>query len=452
MALFGDKTLKETTGEFLFYRAFQLLCQVATGLLLGYGAFAFFIEPLTAAYGEMGYKIAVVVSTLFVIFYEIAKYFSLRRGLYNLVLGLRYEAGFTLKAILPLATGIALCYGSWIGANKGAEHIAREKTDKAPQIQATDTLQKGKIENSYLAEKKELTAAHDKEIEKAQSAYTDYKNSVAYHGHIDTRNKDIVATLKTYATAIETEKNAKTKELDELKSASTGKKEAVAVTTTSQLADNNGKQSFYQECIYYGSVVLEWGVFCFIFLIMWSEYTKYGYQPKPTTTTGTPLPQTPVVPATPVKVAAPVQNPLTARAAIAELNERMRKGTEQNDKAQIAAAQEGLKAYAELGYDISTGDFIGKPQTVVVSPTPPAPVGKPKADNPALKDYKDGLNLRGVLRTRIKNYYLQGEGNLLSFQSQWHKNEDRILVACDALGNIYDNPDVPCEADFLVTA
>jgi hypothetical protein len=372
--LFGTEKLQETPAEFLFYRFFQVLFQVATALLLGYGFFSFFQEPLTTAYPAQGYTAAVVVSSLFVVGYEIAKFFALRRGLRHLIYAIREDWTFIGSAVLPLIVGIALCYGSWLGANKGAEHIAAAKTDLAPVIQQDVKAATTSAEAKYEADKKALTTEHNTNISQARKALASYQSSGKWQNP---------QTVQALTASVEAAKRSKEKELSELELAHKGTTAKIEADAAPKLEANSSKQSLYQECIFFGSIFLEWGVVVLIFLIMWSIHGTEAYVPKPSTQPNPqPQPQTPTTPVAPVAPVKPVTSPLP------------------------------IPVHSGAG------------------------TSQKKTDDPVMIAWKNALNFRAVLLNRYKEYHAVGK-DTANLDASWIKNEDKLLEACEILGIEY---------------
>jgi hypothetical protein len=443
--LFGTEKLQETPAEFLFYRFFQVLFQVATALLLGYGFFSFFQEPLTTAYPAQGYVAAVVVSSLFVVGYEIAKFFALRRGLRHLIYAIRKDWTFIGSAFLPLIVGIALCYGSWLGANKGAEHIAAEKTDLAPVIQQDVKEATTSAENKYEADKKALTTEHNTNISQARKALASYQSSGKWQNP---------KTVQDLTASVEAAKKTKEKELSELELAHKGTTAKIEADAAPKLEENSSKQSLYQECIFFGSIFLEWGVVVLIFLIMRSIHGAEDFTPKPSTPQPIEEPITAPTPQNPI----PPKNDNSedfqihgiAKIAIKSLQNRLKLATEQNDNAAKNAALQGLQTYMDMGYDINTGDFIGKATPPPVNPTPiVTPQAGAKTDNAAKDIWKVKTNNRRSYKNKFQEHFTNGRFKYEVLVKAWEANEDALFEACTELGFAYEEIEMPKKKDFI---
>lgn len=287
---FGSDNLSATTGEFLFYRTMQVILQVATAGLLAYGFFHFFKDPFENTF-ENGTFYAQVLSALLVIGYELLKFFTIRRAMFLLIKGLKEHYMFFFKALIPLIFGLILAFGSWKGANSGAEHMAIQATDKSKEIKSTSDTERKSLENQYRLDMKAAQEAGDAEIAAARKALSDYQASVAWKGHIDTRNKDVVSTIKNKTEAIADAKKEKKEAMDKVDLKYKNDLLEIEGKETVDLNENGTKQSFYQNTVFYGSIALEVFVFVFIFLIMsWlHEDGNQDYEPVQQATTKEPV-------------------------------------------------------------------------------------------------------------------------------------------------------------------
>jgi hypothetical protein len=163
-----------------------------------------------------------------------------------------------------------------------------------------------------------------------------------------------------------------------------------------------------------------------IIFIFWGYRSMQlnAFIPQPSTPPGT-LPQPQPKPETP-KSEKEQQHSL-AKMAIFQLNKRLQTAMEMNNSAEIALCKSHLQMYADLGYNIVTGDFLAAAATPVkkqiAAPLPHiAPQAKKQSDNPAGTAYKD---------------FTAEEKDTSSLDEKWNDNENRLLEACEELGVVY---------------
>ena len=405
---FGSDTLSATSGEFLFYRAMQIIIQVATAGLLSYGFYNFFREPFDMTFGENGRYYATGLSGLLVIGYELLKFFTVRRAMFLLIKGLKQDYKFVFKSLSYIFFGLLLAYGSWKGANSGAEHMAINATDKSGIINEQASSQKEAVKGDYAANKKQITESYDKEIAQLRKELNDYKASVAWKGHIDTRNKAVVQTINAKNAAIESAKADKKAELEKLE---TEHKEGVGEIEKKvgeDLAVNSTKQSFYQKTVFWASIALEVFVFVFLYLIMsWIHEDS-----------------------------------------------KMDQKTYNTEEIKVPVRKEAAKVI-DLPVQKEEPKVESPVQKIETTPPPPPPsggasMGNGKATSNNEKDvaeHRRGLNHRATLKSRFKAYYQEGK-DIDPLCEQWAMNENRIEKACVSLGIPFSYLEIPDIDDF----
>lgn len=315
----------------------------------------------------MGANVLVWCSTIAItilLAYEWLKNIASKRAADGLVAGW-YD--YTQIKPFHLIIAAALCFGSYKMCREGSEDLLASITDKTDVITDDGKAEKDAITAKYDGQIEATTKLLKSELSEIKADKKKYVDGHSWKGHIDTRNKDIVANIATYDKRI-ADKEA---EIKEAKTNNKAEKDTaiseIKTETGAKLTENKGITAMYAKYGFYASIVLE--LLILLGHLAFSSIMAKLVVLQPTIKVDTPTPPEEDTEATAQKPIAqqPKLAPQTeedeqhnfARSSIFRLQKQFTEGCETNDDAKADAAQKGLMRWKGLGYDINTGEYSG---------------------------------------------------------------------------------------------
>lgn len=414
-------------------------------LLSYFCVYAFVTVPIAFIVDD--HTVITVIATVAILsVYECLKWFASKKGGTAIMSMFGKEGNILNFFSFSILLMLGLCFGSYRMCKEGTEDLLAEVTDQTTIIVDNGDTRKdsiGKVYDATTAAAVELLNAELATIRGDKAEY------VKLFGK-RTWDNEVKQNVHGYNDKIA----AKDAEIKALKDGSEGKKQQaiseVKVITNQNLEKNKGITALYKRYGYYLSLILE--IMIIMGYVLHARARKYISESEKV-----------VIPEMEtqhqeVKSVAPKPQPVydedpdihsIAKMGIFQLQNRLKTATEMNDKAAQEAAWNGLEKYKSMGYNINTGEY-GSTATPLPQPIPAKKVEKKEDDAHVL--YSQAIGNRRVIKSRMKAFFLKGEGDITSFMGQWNDNEDRIYELCDKLGRNYDNPDLPQKEHFLQNA